>query len=814
MALTLDGSNIASSNSTSSQAVVLSTTNTNDVIIVVANTFNQAPTGISGGGLSWTQRKAVSQAGTGYTTYLTEWWAPAAAALSSASISVTTATNTYITVIAFGISGANTISPFDSNATLPGHDGSNSNPNSSPGAYVIWSTTNANDFAFVVFASSDNAAQTWTLNSGYSNIQNGASATEVPLAAEYSVLSSTVAWTDVPPSAQSFQYVPSVSTTNAWIELADAVVAASGSITTGTEGIALSGTAASGVSVAGSVGIQAFGLELQNQAAPGTMTIQESGVSYTGGAGSLVQTSPTGNSDTISASSTFNGSVAAGDIILVSIGIQNLGSGTTTVATVADNKLNAYTKIVGKTSTASGFQADAEIWYAIANTAGSSFTVTVNASQLSSNQNLFFIAYELNNFSVSGIINSTGSGTCVGEAAEPMSVTTFSPNQNAFVAASLVNIGTSSSSWAAGTGFSTITTIGDNGEGASMYQVLWAGGATTAPATVNTSGKAGYPWAEVAVGLSLGAPIPGTTGIAFSATEVNTVSITAQLGVGVSGIASPGSSTLLGGIDEQGNFVSGNIDQLGNVSMWDGLTSVGRRVYGEAVPGSTGLGSAVVKVAGSVVVNEALPGTDSIQVAGVTKVGQSPPGTEGIQFSGAVGVISAAVKGSIGISESGTAAISGGASTTGAISVALSAAEAMSQTAIGSATVQLAGSEALSQAPSGVANISFAGTGANSVAVNGSLGIQAAATSSLTLSVSGSFGIGVSGPTFVTQAAQGEVSIAESGSESVSESVNGSFSISELAVAQAMAAFYAAIEYKTLQVNSPEDEEDKSGETG
>ena len=114
MALALDGS-VHGSTTATSLGVTLTTSNTDDVIIVIA-TVNQGPiTSISGAGLTW---NFIASGGTGIAA-IEIWYAIASSALSSQTITVTQTASGFITVDAFGISGANTSSPFDANASTP-----------------------------------------------------------------------------------------------------------------------------------------------------------------------------------------------------------------------------------------------------------------------------------------------------------------------------------------------------------------------------------------------------------------------------------------------------------------------------------------------------------------------------------------------------------------------------------------------------------------------------------------------------------------------------------------------------------------------
>jgi hypothetical protein len=184
--LALDGSGINSTGAGTSVGCAFTTTTTNDVLVVETNTFSQAPSGISSSpSLTWTQRVQVNQAGA---TYLTEWsavWASSGAITAT----VTTGSSTFITVICFGVSGANTGSIWDPNGGLPASAKATSNPNANQA--VTFSTSNANDFLIVFAGDDNNDIQSPTADSGFTIIQHGASASEVALANEYKVVSAT-----------------------------------------------------------------------------------------------------------------------------------------------------------------------------------------------------------------------------------------------------------------------------------------------------------------------------------------------------------------------------------------------------------------------------------------------------------------------------------------------------------------------------------------------------------------------------------------------------------------------------------------------
>lgn len=120
MALSIDG-HVTGGNaaSASSAAATLTTTNSNDVIVLGIWLFNSSTTvsSISGGGLTWARRGSpVPQGADG----LEVWWAAAASPLSATVITVNFSGATAASAItAFGVNGANTVSPWDVNASLP-----------------------------------------------------------------------------------------------------------------------------------------------------------------------------------------------------------------------------------------------------------------------------------------------------------------------------------------------------------------------------------------------------------------------------------------------------------------------------------------------------------------------------------------------------------------------------------------------------------------------------------------------------------------------------------------------------------------------
>ena len=138
--LGLDGhANVDTSGS--SATLTLTTSSANDVIIAMAGgQQGAAPTIGDTGGLTWILRTHYDD---GSKTSLYEWYAIASSPLSSDRITITSNLG-YNNYEVFGVSGANTASPFDPNSGLPAlaSSGTSGYP------HLSLSTSNAADFIF------------------------------------------------------------------------------------------------------------------------------------------------------------------------------------------------------------------------------------------------------------------------------------------------------------------------------------------------------------------------------------------------------------------------------------------------------------------------------------------------------------------------------------------------------------------------------------------------------------------------------------------------------------------------------------------
>jgi hypothetical protein len=206
--LAIDGSAQASGIA-SSHSLSLTTTSSPDVIylsVVIQATGATVSSVSDTAGLTWKTRASIT---TGDIPTYT-WYAIAGSALSD-SITVTVSGTDYFTVIAFGISGADTSSPFDTNTAVPA---STSGGTILPEPSVSISTTGTNDMIIGIVGLFN--SPTATPGSGFTTIQATSAQTPSSLA-EYQIVSS---------AESNFAVDASDGGTNTpWTIIADAVVA-------------------------------------------------------------------------------------------------------------------------------------------------------------------------------------------------------------------------------------------------------------------------------------------------------------------------------------------------------------------------------------------------------------------------------------------------------------------------------------------------------------------------------------------------------------------------------------------------------------
>jgi len=172
---TLDGVTSAGFNSFSG-TVYLTTTEPDDLIYVVVSVNTAPPTvSISGSGLTWYLRGSVANGGSGK---VMTFYATSPNVLSSSAITANVSPSNKFTLIAFGISGANTASPFDPNLTnVVTKTGSSSTPS--------WTVTTSSTNTFLIGALYVHDIPTVTQGTGFSLIDSEYSSTNVRGAAEY-----------------------------------------------------------------------------------------------------------------------------------------------------------------------------------------------------------------------------------------------------------------------------------------------------------------------------------------------------------------------------------------------------------------------------------------------------------------------------------------------------------------------------------------------------------------------------------------------------------------------------------------------------
>ncbi len=225
--LSADGSATGTFSTTNSGTVTLSTTNANDVI-VVEETNENGPnaavltvSSVTASGLSFAQRSSFTL---GAPTYQDAevWWAVASSPLASTVITVTiSGTTDDASLVAFGVSGANTASPWDPNISLPAT--ATGSPSTTPTVNGV-STTNANDIILGFQGNGNNAgafAVSETAGAGFTLIQdvaNNGAVNADDASAEYQTVSSAQ-------SGVTVAFGTVMDTNNYWMMMADAIQA-------------------------------------------------------------------------------------------------------------------------------------------------------------------------------------------------------------------------------------------------------------------------------------------------------------------------------------------------------------------------------------------------------------------------------------------------------------------------------------------------------------------------------------------------------------------------------------------------------------
>jgi len=196
---TLDGHATGQFSSTNSGTVTLTTSNTNDIIVVLicngtTTSSTVAVSSVTASGLSFTNRSQTlgTIRGTGYGYEV--WWALASGALISKVITVTLASSIDdAALMAFGVNGANTSAPWDTNGSLTAVT---TNPSGSAGLPLAptFSTSQADDFIFVAgcFTRTNANLTSWTSSwTALDFINNGGATNFAGIGANYEGVTST-----------------------------------------------------------------------------------------------------------------------------------------------------------------------------------------------------------------------------------------------------------------------------------------------------------------------------------------------------------------------------------------------------------------------------------------------------------------------------------------------------------------------------------------------------------------------------------------------------------------------------------------------
>jgi len=203
--LALDGTATGSSNSTATSLVLggLTTTNAGDVICVAAMTDNSAfsgartLTGVSGTGTTgWAARKTLTgNTGSFHNLAFELWCGTASGTLSAVALTLDysgSGSFTAAAAFAFGISGANTASPFDpaNSSTATDLSGSTSVPS------TTITTTNANDILIAVLGTGESGPTFGDVQSTFTAITSingfgGPNFNAIGAEGEYKVVSAT-----------------------------------------------------------------------------------------------------------------------------------------------------------------------------------------------------------------------------------------------------------------------------------------------------------------------------------------------------------------------------------------------------------------------------------------------------------------------------------------------------------------------------------------------------------------------------------------------------------------------------------------------
>ncbi len=568
--LAIDGSNSAESGSASSIAATLTTSHTNDVIIAYVSPVTQEPTApptvssISGGGLTWHSRETGAvEDGAEYYQNVDEWYAVASSTLSSATITATLSgtANQEVWITVFGISGANTASPFDPNTSVPATNAATSNPS------TTMSTSNADDmliYACSAYAGSNPSG--WTsveANNGYSIDEYVAYKT---VTSTQTNLATSCGGSDAY-GAEVTDAVEAATTYYSYVWYATAA-------TSGADTISASFSSA----VTGSVSMYEFSgvtttgaLTSTGSSSAGSNTATVT--SFTPTSGSVV----IGNAETNAGTTFSNGGgytlVATCNTVYGCSEYETASSGSTTVSTNLGTSpawVEAAISFAPLPKTYYSY-----IWYGTAQSSGAD---TITASFAATVAGTISI-YEISGYSTSSTQSSTGSSSAGSTSA---GVSSFTPSSNSFVLGN-VETGSASTKYTVGSGYTTIASgsggcdASDAAEGCNEYET-GLGSATQTLFTLSASTA----WVEAAMSF---APLSASTYYSY---------------IYYATAASSGADTISASF---GSTVAGSVSiyEISGVTATGLLTSTGSS---SASGASTSVTSVTPTLAGSVVVGD------------------------------------------------------------------------------------------------------------------------------------------------------------------------------------------------------------------
>lgn len=226
MALGIEGANHNIFSGTNTGTVNVTTAGTNRILVVSVhnekNGSRQTVSSVTSAGLTWTRRKAFAfNASNTALQNLETWWAYAPSQLTAHTITVTlSAATDDATIGVFAVSGANVVSPWDSNAAIPATNSDITGANST-GSVPGVSTTTPDCVLLGFWGAGGTASSTPTVGTGYTQINsfsNGGGTNFSIQFTEYKIVS----------AAQSGVTIPTaVATQKNWGMIGDAIQIAS-----------------------------------------------------------------------------------------------------------------------------------------------------------------------------------------------------------------------------------------------------------------------------------------------------------------------------------------------------------------------------------------------------------------------------------------------------------------------------------------------------------------------------------------------------------------------------------------------------------